>query len=105
MERFYVVIYSVQWGFSGSRGGLDNLVWAIPWASGGPRDVYFTSSFVYLCCCVYINNGGGTILYRKIHGFVGLLWEKRGPGFSVTPIPRAGGLVFYEDFWRVSCVW
>ena len=27
-------------------GGLGNLVWAIPWASGGPRDVYF---YEYFC--------------------------------------------------------
>lgn len=44
----------IQW----VAGGLENLVWAIPWASGGPRDVYFTSIFVYagtlVYCCVLI---------------------------------------------------
>ena len=92
--RFCVVNYTVSW----VAGGLGNVVGAIPWASEGPRDVYFTRIFVSVCFGVgegeHMRNGGWAVLCRKLHGFVGrggpvelgvgLVWDWCGP----SPGPR-----------------
>ena len=41
-----------SWAALGPSGGAGNEVWANPWAPGGLRDLYFTTIYVNLRCCV-----------------------------------------------------
>ena len=77
--------------------------------SWGRLDLYFTGTFGATAVCGYPEERESrsvrVILSYNLQVAVASRREGRVPGFPVTPIPRAAPPVFYEDLWRVSCVW
>ena len=113
-----------SWGRLGLSWGRLGAVLGLSWADLGPSwavlgpcrglswgrlDLYFTGTFGATAVCGYPEERESrsvrVILSYNLQVAVASRREGRVPGFPVTPIPRAAGPVFYEDLWRVSCVW